>query len=279
MPDYQHWPLVDEFTLHQAACLWCDVIPGASPLFTRIEHPDIIAIEQMLEAAIRNDELAANTDDVSPLLKDYSKARIRRRDLQVFAERKGVKPKFLFSEERSMDGDTEKSTAAAEQEYRRWIEGKIAAGYRRDNRDALFPEARTEIPGLARRAFDRTWTAAAPDERRADLRVKPTTPEAAGTTVSRRTEGIEGSLAKEAADAPRLGRPSYADDIREAYESLRDDGKVDFAAPKNRLYGPIRAIVQERRKLGQNDKGLRGEAIRKAIANLFEVDRERQASP
>ena len=103
--DYQYWDLVPEFKVHQASCLWCDVTPRPSALFTRMDHPEIAAIEQLLVRAIKNGELPANTDEVSSYLPDYTVAVVTRADLKAFAESKGVRPGFLFPDQQSSVAD------------------------------------------------------------------------------------------------------------------------------------------------------------------------------
>ena len=70
------------------------------------------------------------------------------------------------------------------------------------------------------------------------------------------------------------GRPSLKPNIIAAYRELRDEGKIDFKVPKNRLYGPIRRRVRQARKK-PDLKGLGDEAIRLAISRPFEADKKK----
>lgn len=99
-PDYKHWDLLDHFTVAQVACLWCEIKPGGSHLFMRLQHPEIIAIEQFIENAIRGGKLTAGTKHAFVSIGDYSKAIVRRSELKALAEEKGKRPPFLFPEDR-----------------------------------------------------------------------------------------------------------------------------------------------------------------------------------
>ena len=99
-PDYKHWDLVNHFTVEQVVCLWCEIKPSGSHLFTRLQHPEIIAIEQFIENAIRAGKLTADTKHAFVSIGDYSKAIVRRSQLKALAEEKGERPPFLFPEDR-----------------------------------------------------------------------------------------------------------------------------------------------------------------------------------
>ncbi len=99
-PDYKHWDLLDHFTVAQVACLWCEIKPSGSHLFMRLQHPEIIAIEQFIENAIRGGKLTASTKHAFVSIGDYSKAIVGRSDLKALAEEKGKRPPFLFPEDR-----------------------------------------------------------------------------------------------------------------------------------------------------------------------------------
>ena len=76
------------------------------------------------------------------------------------------------------------------------------------------------------------------------------------------------------------GRPTLEPEIKAAYKELLDAGKIDFDAPKIRLYEPIREKVREHKGDPSLQRGLGKEAIRKVISPLFEADKnKRSASP
>ena len=76
------------------------------------------------------------------------------------------------------------------------------------------------------------------------------------------------------------GRPTLGEEIKSAYEALRKADEIDFSAPKNRLYEPIRAKVRERIGDPAASKGLQSEAIRSVIGPLFDTDKAtRNTSP
>ncbi len=81
--------------------------------------------------------------------------------------------------------------------------------------------------------------------------------------------------------SPRsLGRPTYKPEIEAAYKALRDAKEIDFDAPKNKLYEPIRKKVRAYKDDPSLEKGLQNEAIRKVIYPLFETDKSaRPTSP
>lgn len=70
---------------------------------------------------------------------------------------------------------------------------------------------------------------------------------------------------------PGPGRPSQRPAIIGAYEKLRSDGKINFDAPKLDLYPDIREIITGEPHTVA--KGLGDEAIRLAIAPLFDTDK------
>lgn len=70
------------------------------------------------------------------------------------------------------------------------------------------------------------------------------------------------------------GRPTHIEHIIGAYERLRDQGEIDFSAPLNALYEPIRNIVaMETQTPLEKLKGIGNEAIRKKIRTFFNADR------
>lgn len=77
-----------------------------------------------------------------------------------------------------------------------------------------------------------------------------------------------------------IGRPTAKAEIEAAYQDLRGAGKIDFGAPKARLYQPIREKVRGDKESPDLWTGLGDEAIRKAISPLFEQDKNKaRASP
>ncbi len=76
------------------------------------------------------------------------------------------------------------------------------------------------------------------------------------------------------------GRPTLKTEIEAAYKELRDAEEIDFDAPKNKLYEPIRKKVRAYKNAPSLEKGLQNEAIRKVIYQLFETDKSaRSTSP
>ena len=69
------------------------------------------------------------------------------------------------------------------------------------------------------------------------------------------------------------GRPTLKTEIEAAYKALRDGAEIDFKAPKNRVYEPIREKVRGYKKDPRLQRGLGDEAIRKVIHPLFEKDK------
>ena len=75
-----------------------------------------------------------------------------------------------------------------------------------------------------------------------------------------------------------MGRPSLREEIKTAYRKLAGAGEVDFDAPKKSLYQPIRKVISDGKppvaeELNTVPKGLGDEAIRRAIAPLFNADK------
>ena len=105
MPDYEAWDLVDEFTVPQAACLWCGIEPGAIPRTTIHQHPQTVAIKRMIEGAIERGQLTAKSVDELWSSRDmrYNEATVALSDLRALAESKNQRPAFLFPEDRGED--------------------------------------------------------------------------------------------------------------------------------------------------------------------------------
>ncbi len=104
MPDYDAWDLTNDFTVAQASCLWCEVDPGISFLMQKSQNPQIAAIEQMLVSEIRAGRLRADsTQNVLSSIGNYSESLVTREALKELAERKELKPKFLFPMAREPD--------------------------------------------------------------------------------------------------------------------------------------------------------------------------------
>ncbi len=104
MPDYDAWDLVNDFTVAQASCLWCGVDPDISFLIQKSKNPQIAAIEQMLVSEIRAGRLRADsTQNVLSSIGNYSESLVTREALKELAERKELKPKFLFPMAREPD--------------------------------------------------------------------------------------------------------------------------------------------------------------------------------
>lgn len=74
-----------------------------------------------------------------------------------------------------------------------------------------------------------------------------------------------------AAVRTRVGRPTWRQEIEEAYAQLKSERKIDFAAPMKRLYEPIRKNVKSKNDLSDS-RGLGNEVIRKVIRPLFDQD-------
>lgn len=100
MPNYSRWDLVKEFTDEQAAALWCGIEPGTDGVLTRVNHPEIVAIDQLLDNARNSDQLPWRLGLPRPSEVGMF-ALTQRSDLEAFATAIGVKPKFLFPNART----------------------------------------------------------------------------------------------------------------------------------------------------------------------------------
>ena len=103
-PDYNAWDQINEFYLWQAACLWAELAPGQrNPPNTETYYVRFT----MLKDAARNQELGVNLDfnqaiklgqrDTTVINKHTL---VSRAELKTFAEKRKLKPPFLFPEER-----------------------------------------------------------------------------------------------------------------------------------------------------------------------------------
>ena len=113
MLDFKHWDLVQHFTVRQAASLWCDLEPGQSDLLSRVDHPEIVAIEQLLVSAVQRGKLPSTFPyGPYPQSDKWLLSTVTRADLKSYAEHIGERPKFLFPDERNRS--KEKSSVATE---------------------------------------------------------------------------------------------------------------------------------------------------------------------
>jgi hypothetical protein len=88
------WRLVDKFTVEEAACLWGGILPGVSFLYIKEKKPSVTAAERLITSELR-DKLDT-TDAALHVIGDYSKAYVSRAALRALAERKNVRPSFLY---------------------------------------------------------------------------------------------------------------------------------------------------------------------------------------
>ncbi len=113
MGEKSNWNFVDLFTLHQAACLWCDLNPAKIIELLDFQHPsEVVAAKQMLIGAITDGTLSlqGNLNKYS-YIRDYKDCYLRREDLKDFAEIRGVRPKFLFDTLLSIDDSPDNSSS------------------------------------------------------------------------------------------------------------------------------------------------------------------------
>lgn len=94
--------------------------------------------------------------------------------------------------------------------------------------------------------------------------------------VSRTAQDLLEANEQRQLPAPKkTGRPSLKADIIEAYQALRDAGRIDFKNPMRHLFPQIRVWLSEEYpdNAGQF-RNMAGETIRKQVSDLFKRDRE-----
>jgi len=97
MDNQSNWLLVDAFTVDQAAALWCGFDPSKFKVFDFQAPSEVLAVKQMLTAAIAGQALIADSSSESySNIGNYSKSLITRENLQEYAKSKSVFPAFLF---------------------------------------------------------------------------------------------------------------------------------------------------------------------------------------
>ncbi len=97
MDDQSNWLLVDAFSVDQAAALWCGFDPSKYRLFDQQAPSEVLAIKQMLTAAIVGQALIADSSGNSySIIGNYSESLVTRKNLQEYAKSKSVFPAFLF---------------------------------------------------------------------------------------------------------------------------------------------------------------------------------------
>ncbi|MBN8179975.1 hypothetical protein [Roseibium aggregatum] len=118
MGEKSNWNFVDLFTLHQAACLWCDLNPAKIIELLEFQHPsEVVAAKQMLIGAITDGTLSLQGKLNSySYINDYKDCYLRREDLKNFAETRGVRPMFLFDTLLSIDDSPGNSSSSKEED-------------------------------------------------------------------------------------------------------------------------------------------------------------------
>lgn len=97
MDRVSNWMHVDQFTVDQAAALWCGSPPAKNFLSEINNSTEFHAIKQMLTAAIASNLLASDTRlNYFASTGDHSKTLVWRSDLELFARGKNLFPAFLF---------------------------------------------------------------------------------------------------------------------------------------------------------------------------------------
>jgi|GEM_PF-2247713 len=136
MDGKSNWNFVDHFTLHQAACLWCNLNPAKIPELLTFRHPsEVVAAKQMLVSAITSGKLSAgkNANQFS-YINEYSGCLVSRDDLQKLAESKDVKPSFLFDTILSIDDSSKANDKSDETREVDKNAGKTGNGKQRSGR-------------------------------------------------------------------------------------------------------------------------------------------------
>ena len=74
----------------------------------------------------------------------------------------------------------------------------------------------------------------------------------------------------------KMGRPSLAKQIIEAYEALKKDGQIDYEVSQMSHVEAVRQAVWVLYPELKNSKGLEDEAIRNKIGPLFNAEKDAQ---
>ncbi|RKE78297.1 hypothetical protein [Rhizobium sp. AG855] len=97
MSEVSHWMHVDVFTVEQAAALWCGTDPAKLSPVNSLNRSEILAVKQMLSAAIVTKEMPADTSTNGlAMIGEHSKSLVTRASLEAFARQKNLFPAFLF---------------------------------------------------------------------------------------------------------------------------------------------------------------------------------------
>jgi hypothetical protein len=87
------WAHVDRFKVSEAACLWAGLLPGASYIYDKAGHPAVVGAERLITSEM-SQQIAM--DDAPWGSDDLTLGSVTRVDLLAFANRKGIRPSFLF---------------------------------------------------------------------------------------------------------------------------------------------------------------------------------------
>lgn len=87
------WAHIDTLKVSDAACLWAGFLPGASYMFDKAQSPAIVGAERLITSELAN---VINMDGAPYGSDDLTLGTVTRFDLNILAERKGLRPPFLF---------------------------------------------------------------------------------------------------------------------------------------------------------------------------------------
>lgn len=87
------WEHVERFKVSEAANLWANFLPGGSYIYDKATKPAVVGAERLIVSELKD---AIDMSDVPGYSQDYTEGTVSRADLLALAERKGVKPVFLY---------------------------------------------------------------------------------------------------------------------------------------------------------------------------------------
>jgi hypothetical protein len=87
------WEHVNRFKVSEAANLWVNHLPGASFIYDKTTRPAVVGAERLIVSEL---DSVLDKSEVAGYSSDYADAYVTRADLLSLAEKKGVRPVFLY---------------------------------------------------------------------------------------------------------------------------------------------------------------------------------------
>lgn len=88
------WVHTEQFTVHEAACLWAGYLPGNVVGLDAVVQSKIQAAKRLIAMDLRH--TLDTSENAFSMIGNHDQSYVHRADLVALAEQKGIKPAFLY---------------------------------------------------------------------------------------------------------------------------------------------------------------------------------------